>query len=127
MSQCSHPVKCKNSLFQTTHFSVSTQFSSIWPIDKTLSGALTTGQSGPGSNDNEGILCIPLSSSITEVLPSDYLVSYTGHSLIESYPSSEAMSVNFTTPADREKWFQVLLLILWSNQLWYYLTLTLCE
>ena len=34
--------------------------SSIWLIDRTLSGATTPGQSGPGSNDNEGVLCIPL-------------------------------------------------------------------
>ena len=32
------------------------QHSSIWPIDRTLSGAITLGQSGPGRNDNEGIL-----------------------------------------------------------------------
>ena len=33
--------------------------SSIRPIDRTLSGATTLGQSGPGSNGNEGALCIP--------------------------------------------------------------------
>ena len=32
--------------------------SSIWPIDKTLSGATTPGQSGPGSKGNEGVLHI---------------------------------------------------------------------
>ena len=32
---------------------------SIWPIDKTLSGAPTPGQSEPGSNGNEGVLYIP--------------------------------------------------------------------
>ena len=46
-------------LFQTILFSISTQFSSIWPIDRTLSGATTPGQSGPGSDGNEGVLCIP--------------------------------------------------------------------
>ena len=53
--------------------------SSIWPIDKTLSGATTLGQSGPGSNGNEGVLHIPQSSSITEASPSDYSVSYPGN------------------------------------------------
>ena len=34
------------------------QFSSIWPIDKAVSGATTPGQSGPGSVGNEGVLRI---------------------------------------------------------------------
>ena len=57
------------------------QINSIQPIDKALSGATTQGQRGPGSNDNEVVLHIPQSSSITETLPSDCLVSYPGHSL----------------------------------------------
>ena len=36
-----------------------TQFSSIRPIDRTLSDATTSGQSGPGSYGNEGVPCIP--------------------------------------------------------------------
>ena len=32
--------------------------SSIWPIDRTLSGAAASWQSGPGSDDNEGVLRI---------------------------------------------------------------------
>ena len=43
---------------------MSTQFSSIWPIDRTLSGAATSGQSGSGRDDNEGVLRIPQSSGI---------------------------------------------------------------
>ena len=43
---------------------------SIWPIDRTLSGYSTPGQSGPGSNRNEGVTHIP-QSSITGALPSD--------------------------------------------------------
>ena len=31
----------------------------IWPLDRTLSGGNTPGQSGFGSDDNEGILRIP--------------------------------------------------------------------
>ena len=57
------------------------QFSSIWPIDRTLSGATTPGQSEPGSECSEEVLHIPQSSRITEASPSDYLVSYPGHSL----------------------------------------------
>ena len=51
--------------FQTIQFNLSAQFSSIWTIDRTLSGATTPGQSGPGSDGNEGVLHIPQSSSIT--------------------------------------------------------------
>ena len=39
------------------------------------------GQSGSGSDSNEGVLHIPQSSSITATSPSDCLVSYSGHSL----------------------------------------------
>ena len=31
----------------------------IWPIDRTKSGAPTTGQSGPGSDGDEGVVHIP--------------------------------------------------------------------
>ena len=51
-------------------------FSAVWSI-----GDTTPGQSGPGGNGNEGVLCIPQSSSITGTSPSDYLVSYPRHSL----------------------------------------------
>ena len=53
----------------------------IWPIDRALSGATTLGQSGPGSDGNEGALCISQSFSSTEASSSDYLVSYPGHLL----------------------------------------------
>ena len=62
---------------------------SIWPIDMTLSGASTPGQSWFGSDGNEGVLLIPKHSSITEASPSDCLPSYPGHLLGESYPSAE--------------------------------------
>ena len=61
----------KTVVFQTIQFSISSQFSSIWPIDRTLSGATTPGQSEPGSDGNEGIHRIPQSSSITRTSPSD--------------------------------------------------------
>ena len=41
-----------------------------------LSGATTPGQSGPGSNSNEGVLRIPQSPSISGTSPSDCLVSF---------------------------------------------------
>ena len=66
---------------QTIHFSISMHFSSIWPIDRILSGATTPGQSGPGSDGSERVLCIPQSSRNTGISPSDCLVSYLGHSL----------------------------------------------
>ena len=68
-------------LFQVIQFSKSTHFSSISPIDRTLSGATAPGQSGPGGDDNEGVLRIPQSFSITGITPSDCLVLYPGRTL----------------------------------------------
>ena len=67
-------------LIQTIQFSIRMQFSSIWPRDRALSGANIPGQSGPGSNRNEGIFCIPRNTSITGTSPLECLVSYPGHS-----------------------------------------------
>ena len=39
--------------------------SSIWPIDRAISGATTPDQSWPGSDGNEEEFCIPQSSRIT--------------------------------------------------------------
>ena len=72
--------------------------SSSWPIDKTLSGAITLGQSGPGNDGNEEVLYIPQSSSISGASPSDCLVSYPGHLLGNSYPSAKMQSVYSTAP-----------------------------
>ena len=69
----------KTVLFQTIQFSISTLFSFVRPIEKTLSGATTLGHSGPESGGNEGVLCIPQSSSITWVSSSDCLVLEPGH------------------------------------------------
>ena len=78
----------KTVLFQIIQFSISTQFkyknsklskprfSSISPIDRTLSVATTHGQSGPGSDGNKGVFRNPQSSNIIATEPSDYLVSY---------------------------------------------------
>ena len=56
-------------------FNISSQFSSICSTDRTLSGAITPDLSEPGSDGNDGVLCIPGTSS------SDCLVSYQGRSL----------------------------------------------
>ena len=80
----------KTILFLTVQFCISAQFSSICPIDRTLSGATTPGQSRPGSDGNEGLHCIPQSPTITGMSPSDCLVSYPGHFLGRGcYPSTE--------------------------------------
>ena len=89
------------------------QFSFIWPIDRTLSGATTLGQSGPGSDGNEGVLHIPQSYNITGPSLSDCLASYTGHSLRrESYSSAEVQSVYSTAPAHLARG--------WVNTYYYY-------
>ena len=91
----------KTVLFQTIQFNITTQFSSIWPIDTTLSGATTLGQIEPGSDGNEGVHHIPQSSSSTGTSPSDSLMSYPGHSLCGgSYSNAEMPSVYSTAPAD---------------------------
>ena len=60
-----HSFIVKTVLFRAILFSISTQFSSIWAIDRSLSGATTPGQSGPWNDGNKRVLCIPQSSSIT--------------------------------------------------------------
>ena len=88
----------KTVLFHVIQLSISMQFSFIWPIDRTLSGATTPGQSGSGSDGNEGVLCIPGMS------PSDCLVSYPDHSWVRgSYPSAVMQSVYSTASADWAK------------------------
>ena len=87
-------LKIKTVLFQVIQFSISTQFSSIWLIDTTLSGATAPGQNGPESDSNERVFRIPQNSSITGTSPSYCLVSYPGQSLgLGSYPSAEVQSV----------------------------------
>ena len=89
-----------NSSISNNSVYISTQFSSIWLKDRTLSGATTPGQSGPGSDGNKGVLCIPQSSCITRASPSDCFVSLSGHSLGKSYPSAKMQSVYSAVPAD---------------------------
>ena len=58
----------KTVLFQNIQFSISMHFSSIWHIDRILSGVTTSGQSGPGSDGNERVHRILQNSNITETL-----------------------------------------------------------
>ena len=89
------------------YHSVEISSSFIWPVDWTLSDATTAGQSRPWINGNEGVLCIPQSSSITEASTLDSLESYCCWE--ESYSSTEMQSVFSTAPADwvkRDKFTQ---------------------
>ena len=72
--------------------------SSIWPIDRALSGTTTPGLSVPEGNTNEGVFRI--SQSITEASPSDCFVSYLGHTLEDSYPPAEMHSEYSEATAD---------------------------
>ena len=85
------------------------KFSSIWPIDKTLSGAVNPVQSGPESDGNKGIFCIPQSSSVTGASLSNYLPSYPEHSLEESYSSAEMQLEYSTAPANKVKTLRILI------------------
>ena len=90
----------KTVLFQVIQFRIGTQFISIWPINRSLSGATTPGKSGPGSDCNDGVLLIPQSSSVTGTLPSDCLVSVPEHFLRESFSSAEMLPLYSTAPAN---------------------------
>ena len=56
----------KTVLFKVIQFSICTQFSSIWPIDKALSGATTPSQGGPGSDGNKELFRIPQTPALLE-------------------------------------------------------------
>ena len=56
----------KTVLFLLIQFSISIHFSSIWPIDRTLSVATTRGLSGGGIYANEGVLRIPKAPVLRE-------------------------------------------------------------
>ena len=91
----------KTVLFQTIQFIISTLFSSILPIDTTLSGATTPGQRGPGSDGNKGYSTFPKTPALLKPHHHHGLLSYLGHSLgWGSYPSAEKHSVWPTAPAD---------------------------
>ena len=94
---------------------MSTQFSSILPIDRTLIDATIPRQSGPGCDSNENIRRIPQSFSITGTSPSDCLVSYPGHSLWEFCSSAYNHSVCSTAWADKAMTFWVCFNSMWNS------------
>ena len=93
----------KTVLFQVVQFSMIAHFTSIWLIDRTLSGATTTGQSGPGSDSNEGVRHISQSSTITGISPSDCFVSYIRHSLAGVLPLFRGAVSVFYSPSRQGK------------------------
>ncbi len=70
--------------------------------DKTLSSAITPGQTG-----NEGVLRVPQSSSIIKTSPSDCLVPYPGHSVGESYSYAEKSSSSYDSHLHWQLWHHV--------------------
>ncbi len=63
--------------------------------------AVTLGQSGPGSDGDEGLLRILQSFSISGTSQSDWIVPYLGHTLSGgSYPFVGVQSVYSTAPTD---------------------------
>ena len=69
--------KFKTVLFQAflfiILFSICIQISPIWAIDRILSGATTPSHSEPGSDSNEGVLCIPNTPAL--LVPHHQIVS----------------------------------------------------
>ena len=73
--------------------------SSIWPVDRTLSDAITPGERGSRSNGNEEVLRI-LQISKARASPSDCLGLYPGHLLGVVLPLAEMKSVRSNAPAN---------------------------
>ena len=73
---------------------VNDQNISIWPIDETLTGTSTLSQSGPESNDKEGLSLLPQRSKTRAFTIRCNLVSYQKHLLggrgVGYYASAEA-------------------------------------
>ena len=72
----------KTVLFKTIQFGISTQFSSISAIDRTLSDATTPGQSGPGKMTMKGYSAFPKAPVLLDVSP-ECIVSNPDHLLGE--------------------------------------------
>ena len=63
---------------------------------RTLFGATTPRQSVPGSDGNEGVLCISQSSNITGASPSDCLVCREGENFVFWFGAQFNSTLNFT-------------------------------
>ena len=100
-------------LFQTIQFRISAQFSSIWLTDRTLSGATTPGQSGPGSDGNEEVLPPKLQHYWDLNIRYFKVIS---RILIRGFcPSAGNQSVYSTAPTDRANLHIVILILVHSN------------
>ena len=77
--------------------------SSIWSINWAVSRASIPGQNGTGSDGNEGVLNILLSSSITRASLSYCLVPYPRHSLGEVLRLCKDTVIVFYTEGDETK------------------------
>ena len=77
------------------------------------SGTTTLGQSGSGSNRNEGVLRIPQSSSITEASSLDCLVSYPGHSSVKVLPLCRETVDTFYSPSRLCKRYWGIIWFIW--------------
>ena len=97
-----HSLNVKTVPSQTIQFSISTQFSSIWPTARTLSGTTILGQSGPGSDGNEGVLRIPQSSRLFSVISWTHVGEgeNTPTASLQLCPTVEKQSVNSATLAN---------------------------
>ena len=60
--------KCQTVLFQTIQFSISTQFCSIWPIDRTLLSSTTLGRVDLGSMAKKGYSAFPKAPALLDIL-----------------------------------------------------------
>ena len=78
------------------------QFTSIWPIDRTLSGATTLDESETGSDGNDGVLRNPQSSNISRAWPSDCLVLYPGYLFGAGVLAYSAAPANLATVKEKE-------------------------
>ena len=85
--------------FSDNIFEQTKQFSSIWPIDRTLSGAITPGQSEPRSDRNKGYSTYPKAPALQEP-HHDNLVIYPRHLSVESYSFAEMLSMYSAVLAD---------------------------
>ena len=90
----------QTALFQAIQFNITTLFSSIGSIDRTLAGVTSPARVDLGAMAIKEVLRIPQSFSITGASSPDCLVSYPGHSLGKFYPSVEKQSGYSATPVD---------------------------
>ena len=85
-------------LFQTDQFSISTKFTSFWPIERTLSSATTPGQNGSRRDGNKGVLKAPALLEPHHQIDLCHIQDTRSGS---SYFSAEKQSMHFIALIDR--------------------------